>query len=233
MAILHEGSGMGWIEQLKFDESGLIPVVAQDVSSGTVLMLAYANQEALERTAASGRAHYWSRSRQELWEKGGTSGNIQQISEIRADCDGDSVLYRVRQSGPACHTGEISCFHHVTTPDALVVAGPPAHILSLLETLIGDRDTSRASGSYTTYLFQSGSDKVLKKIGEEATETVIAAKNGDQTELRGEVSDLVFHLLVMLRQQKLPLAAVWEELEGRFGRAARLPRETSATHTHS
>ncbi|CAN5772450.1 bifunctional phosphoribosyl-AMP cyclohydrolase/phosphoribosyl-ATP diphosphatase HisIE [soil metagenome] len=224
---------MSWIEQLKFDESGLIPVVTQEVSTGTVLMLAYANREALERTAARGRAHYWSRSRQVLWEKGGTSGNTQEVREIRADCDGDAVLYRVHQSGPACHTGETSCFHRVTTPDSLESAGEPAHILARLETLIGERDSSRAANSYTTYLFESGTDKVLKKIGEEATEVVIAAKNANRTELRGEVADLLFHLLVMLRQQGLPLEALWDELDGRFGRAARRPRETSATHTHS
>jgi phosphoribosyl-AMP cyclohydrolase / phosphoribosyl-ATP pyrophosphohydrolase len=224
---------MGWIETLKFDESGLIPVVTQDVSTGTVLMLAYANPEALDRTTKTGRAHYWSRSRQELWEKGGTSGNVQEVREIRADCDGDSVLYRVRQSGPACHTGETSCFHRVTTDGRLEAAGEPAHILARLESLIGERDASRAAGSYTTYLFESGTDKVLKKIGEEATEVVIAAKNADDAGLQGEVADLLFHLLVMLRQRGLPLAAVWQELESRFGRAARLPNETSATHTHS
>jgi phosphoribosyl-AMP cyclohydrolase / phosphoribosyl-ATP pyrophosphohydrolase len=224
---------MGWIEELKFDAAGLVPVVAQDARTGTVLMLAYADREALERTVVSGRAHYWSRSRSELWEKGGTSGHIQRVVEVRVDCDGDSILYRVEQSGPACHTGETSCFHRLVEADSLEGAGEPAHILARLESIVSERDLTRTEGSYTSYLFDSGLDKILKKIGEEATEVVIAAKNEDRTALRGEAADLLFHLLVLMRQRGAPLSDVWEELEGRFGRAPRLPRETPSTHTHS
>jgi phosphoribosyl-AMP cyclohydrolase / phosphoribosyl-ATP pyrophosphohydrolase len=224
---------MRWIEELKFDAAGLVPVVAQDVRTGTVLMLAYADREALERTVESGRAHYWSRSRRELWEKGATSGNVQSVVEVRVDCDGDSILYRVEPSGPACHTGETSCFHRLVEAGSLEVAGEPAHILARLESIVRQRDLTRTEGSYTSYLFENGLDKILKKIGEEATEVVIAAKNEDRAALIGEAADLLFHLLVLLRQRDAPLSGVWEELEGRFGAAPRLPRETSSTHTHS
>lgn len=221
------------MEELRFDGAGLVPAVAQDVDSGTVLMLAYANREALERTLATGRAHYWSRSRRALWEKGATSGNTQAIVEVRADCDGDAVLYRVRQSGPACHTGAGSCFHRAVEEGGLAAAAEPAHVLARLEGIVRDREAERPDGSYTTYLFAQGKDKMLKKVGEEATEIVIAAKNDDRTGLAGEVSDLLFHLLVLLRQQGVPLADVWAELERRFGGASRLPRPTPANHTRS
>ncbi|CAN5730414.1 bifunctional phosphoribosyl-AMP cyclohydrolase/phosphoribosyl-ATP diphosphatase HisIE [soil metagenome] len=224
---------MGWIEELKFDAAGLVPVVAQDARTGTVLMLAYADREALERTVESGCAHFWSRSRKELWEKGATSGNVQNVVEVRVDCDGDAILYRVEQTGPACHTGETSCFHRLVEDDSLVATGEPAHILARLESIVRERDLTRTEGSYTSYLFESGLDKILKKIGEEATEVVIAAKNEDRAALSGEAADLLFHLMVLLRQRGAPLSGIWEELEGRFGRAPRLPRETSSTHTHS
>ncbi|CAN5623961.1 bifunctional phosphoribosyl-AMP cyclohydrolase/phosphoribosyl-ATP diphosphatase HisIE [soil metagenome] len=224
---------MGWIEELKFDAAGLVPVVAQDARTGTVLMLAYADREALELTVESGRAHFWSRSRKELWEKGATSGNVQTVVEVRVDCDGDAILYRVEQTGPACHTGETSCFHRLMGDDSLEAAGEPAHILARLESIVRERDLTRTEGSYTSYLFESGLDKILKKIGEEATEVVIAAKNEDRAALSGEAADLLFHLMVLLRQRGAPLSGIWEELEGRFGRAPSLPRETSSTHTHS
>jgi phosphoribosyl-AMP cyclohydrolase / phosphoribosyl-ATP pyrophosphohydrolase len=224
---------MRWIEELKFDAAGLVPVVAQDTRTGTVLMLAYANSEALERTVESGRAHFWSRSRKELWEKGATSGNVQTVVEVRVDCDGDSILYRVEQSGPACHTGETSCFHRRVDEASLESAGEPTHILARLESIVRERDLTRAEGSYTSYLFDKGLDKILKKIGEEATEVVIAAKNEDRTALSSEAADLLFHLMVLLRQRGAPLSGIWDELEARFGRAPRLPRETSSTHTHS
>jgi phosphoribosyl-AMP cyclohydrolase / phosphoribosyl-ATP pyrophosphohydrolase len=207
--------------------------VAQDVTDGAVLMVAYANRDALDRTLSSGRAHYWSRSRREIWEKGATSGNVQEVVEVRVDCDLDAVLYRVRQRGPACHTGEPSCFHRSIGSDGLEAAPTAAHILARLESIVRDRAENPAEGSYTAYLLESGVDKVLKKVGEEATEIVIAAKNGSNPELRGEIADLLFHLVVLLRQRGLPLEEIWAELEGRFGGPPRLPRETSATHTHS
>jgi phosphoribosyl-AMP cyclohydrolase / phosphoribosyl-ATP pyrophosphohydrolase len=224
---------MSWLDAVRFDERGLVPVVAQEATTGTLLMLAYADRQALERTLASGRAHYWSRSRGALWEKGASSGNVQTVREIRLDCDGDAVLYRVDQTGPACHTGERSCFHRAVADEALAPAGEPAQILARVDALLERRQRERPEGSYTTYLFEQGADKTLKKVGEEATEVVIAAKNGDAAGLAAETADLLFHLLVLLRQQGVPLTEIWEELERRFGQAPRLPRPTPSHHTRS
>ena len=212
---------MDWLDELRFDSAGLLPVVAQDASTGEVLMLAFANREALLRTLQTGLGHYFSRSRQALWQKGETSGHVQEVVEVRVDCDGDSVLYRVRQRGPACHTLERSCFHRTVEQDVLAHAGAGGHILSRLDEIVRERQESRPEGSYTTYLFEKGLDKILKKIGEEATEVVVAAKNGDADELGSETADLLFHLLVLLRERGLPAEAVWSELERRFGKAPR------------
>lgn len=212
---------MSWIDQLNFDARGLIPVVTQDAASAEVLMLAYANRDALERTVDTGRAHYWSRSRGELWQKGATSGHTQEIVEVRADCDGDAVLFRVRQTGPACHTMERSCFFRRVDDGALAHAPGAGHVLDRLEALLRSREAERPEGSYTTYLFDKGVDKILKKVGEEATEVVIAAKNDRPDELRLEAADLVFHLLVLLRARNLPLHEIWQELETRFGQPPR------------
>lgn len=217
---------MTWIDQLDFDSRGLIPVVAQEALTGEVLMLAYANREALERTLETGRAHYWSRSRQQLWQKGESSGHVQEVQEVRADCDGDAVLYRVRQSGVACHTGAGSCFHQRVEKDALAPADPAGHVLTRIAAVVRERDEQRPPDSYTTYLFEKGLDKILKKLGEETTETVIAAKNADPRELRAEAADLLYHLLVLLRASGVPPEEVWSELEARFGAA---PRRTLAS----
>lgn len=223
-----------WLDALRFDDRGLVPVVAQDAVSGEILMLAYANRDALERTAASGRAHYWSRSRQQIWRKGDTSGHEQHVREIRVDCDADTVLYQVIQVGAACHTGEATCFHQRVTESGAIEAGSSAaHVLGRVERVIAERARERPDGSYTTYLLEKGIDKILKKIGEESTEVVVAAKNGDNVELTAEVSDLLFHLLVLLRERDLPLEAVWSELERRFGGPSKLPSQRSTTHTHS
>lgn len=212
---------MTWTDPIAFDERGLVPVVAQDAQSGEVLMLAWANAEAVELTRSTGRAHYWSRSRGELWAKGDTSGHVQEVVDVRVDCDADAILYRVRQTGPACHTGQRSCFHRVVDGDALAEAPDPRHMAERLGHIIAERDTARPEGSYTTYLFTAGVDKILKKVGEEATETVIAAKNGDNAELRGESADLLFHLMVLWRARGLDPREVWGELERRFGQAPR------------
>lgn len=213
---------MSWIDDLTFDDRGLLPVVAQDARTGEVLMLAWATRDALARTVETGDAHYWSRSRGEMWRKGGTSGHVQRVREIRVDCDGDAVIYRVDQTGPACHTGERSCFHRAAAEDgSLAPAADPRPVLERVDALLGERQAARPEGSYTTYLFTQGIDKILKKVGEEATETVIAAKNADPAALRSEAADLLFHLLVLFRQQGLPLADVWDELDARFGRAPR------------
>jgi phosphoribosyl-AMP cyclohydrolase / phosphoribosyl-ATP pyrophosphohydrolase len=212
---------MSWIDQVKLDDRGLVPVVAQDARTGEVLMLAWANAEALRRTLDTGRATYWSRSRAELWTKGETSGNAQQVEEVRVDCDGDAVLYRVRQSGPACHTGERSCFFRAVEGDELAPADDPRHVLARIEEAIAARDAARPEGSYTTYLFEQGLDKVLKKVGEEASETIIAAKNEGTEQLRAESADLVYHLMVLWRAKGLTLDELWTELDRRFGRKPR------------
>lgn len=220
---------MSWTDRVKFDERGLVPVVAQDAQTGEVLMLAWASREALEETRRTGRAHYWSRSRAELWEKGATSGHTQRVREIRVDCDADALVYRVEQTGPACHTGERSCFFRAVADDGaadadasgLAPAADPRPVLSRIDEIIGRRHAERPEGSYTTYLFGKGLDKILKKVGEEATETIIAAKNPGTEELRAEAADLLFHLLVLFRERGLPLAEVWDELDRRFGAAPR------------
>jgi phosphoribosyl-AMP cyclohydrolase / phosphoribosyl-ATP pyrophosphohydrolase len=212
---------MSWIEQVKFDERGLVPVVAQDARTGEVLMLAWANAEALGLTLETGRAHYWSRSRGELWKKGETSGNMQEIDDVRLDCDGDAVLYRVRQTGPACHTGERACFFRAVDTEELAPAGDPRHVLARVEEIVAARDAERPEGSYTTYLFGAGVDKILKKVGEEATETIIAAKNDGTEDLRAESADLLYHLMVLWRARGLSPDEVWAEMDRRFGQAPR------------
>jgi phosphoribosyl-ATP pyrophosphohydrolase/phosphoribosyl-AMP cyclohydrolase len=224
---------MSWLDQLSFDADGLVPVVAQDAVSGDVLMLAYADREALDRTMRTGAAHYWSRSRREIWEKGATSGNRQEVLEVRVDCDADAVLYLVRPAGPACHTLERSCFHRAPAGAGLEPAPPAGSILTRVEEIVRRRDEERPEGSYTTYLFEQGLDKALKKVGEEATETILAAKNGDAGELRAEVADLIFHLLVVMRIGGLPLQEVREELDRRFGGPTRVPPAGRAAHPHS
>ncbi|HEU4455179.1 MAG TPA: bifunctional phosphoribosyl-AMP cyclohydrolase/phosphoribosyl-ATP diphosphatase HisIE [Longimicrobium sp.] len=212
---------MSWIEQVKFDERGLVPVVAQDARTGEVLMLAWANAEALGLTLETGCAHYWSRSRGELWKKGETSGNMQEIDDVRLDCDGDAVLYRVRQTGPACHTGERSCFFRAAGASELTPAEDPRHVLARVEEIVAARDAERPEGSYTTYLFGAGVDKILKKVGEEATETIIAAKNDGTDDLRAESADLLYHLMVLWRARGLSPDEVWAEMDRRFGQAPR------------
>lgn len=223
---------MSWIDTLAYDAGGLVPVIAQDASTGEVLMLAYANREALELTSQTRRAHYWSRSRRSLWQKGQTSGHVQHVDEIRVDCDGDAVLYRVRQEGPACHTGNGSCFYRSAEDGELVQTRGGGHILSRVQETIRTREAERPEGSYTTYLFTQGIDKILKKIGEESTEAVIAAKNEDTAELCAESADLLFHLLVLLRARGIDLDQVWSVLEYRFGARSRVPG-TAAKHPHS
>jgi phosphoribosyl-ATP pyrophosphohydrolase/phosphoribosyl-AMP cyclohydrolase len=211
------------LNSITFDADGLVPAIVQDAVSKEVLMLAYMNQESLERTIQSGQTWFWSRSRQELWNKGATSGHTQQVKSLRYDCDADTLLVLVEQQGPACHTGTYSCFTHElpleqteakTSSAALEISDRFAN-LSSLESIIASRDAERPEGAYTTYLFEKGADKILKKIGEETSEVIIAAKNKDQDELRYEVSDLIFHLMVLMRDSKLPLDDVMMELERR------------------
>ena len=208
------------LEELRFDESGLIPAIIQDASSKSVLTLAYMNKESLQKSLETKETWFWSRSRQELWHKGGTSGNTQRIVSMSYDCDGDALVVQVVPNGPACHTGAYRCFSN-ELPGAEakeLQAGNQADrfaILGELEQLIAARELERPEGSYTTYLFEKGVDKILKKVGEEAAEVIIAAKNRSAEELRYEASDLIFHLLVLLQEQKLPLDEVLTELQGR------------------
>ncbi|WP_168118879.1 bifunctional phosphoribosyl-AMP cyclohydrolase/phosphoribosyl-ATP diphosphatase HisIE [Paenibacillus sp. HB172176] len=213
---------------LKWDANGLIPAVVQDAQSKEVLMLAYMNEESLKLSIESGSTWFWSRSRNELWNKGATSGHTQRIVSLSYDCDGDTLLVRVQQQGPACHTGSYSCFYNAIELEGDHKAGGAAEqhaaeadrfeILGRLETIIAQRDAERPEGTYTSYLFDKGVDKILKKVGEESAEVIIAAKNEDNDELRSEASDLVFHLMVLLRERGLPLDAVMTELAGRHGK---------------
>ena len=202
------------INKLKFDDSGLIPAVVQDVQSGRVLMLAYMNKESLTKTVQTGETYFWSRSRQELWHKGQTSGNTQTVKALTADCDGDTLLVEVEQKGNACHLGTYSCFDGQRTKsfDRMEVFG---EVVTDLARRIHQRKRDKPPESYTTYLFESGIDKILKKVGEEAGEIIIAAKNKDRKEISWEVADLVYHLLVMLEERKVPLSDVAEELRRR------------------
>lgn len=214
------------LTQIKWDAAGLIPTVVQDDQSKEVLMLAYMNEESLKLSIESGVTWYWSRSRSELWNKGATSGHTQRIVSMSYDCDGDTLLLRVEQQGPACHTGRYSCFYNAievqgastATAETPQPAAERFAMLGHLESVIAQRDAERPDGAYTTYLFEKGVDKILKKIGEEASEVIIAAKNQDNDELRSEASDLIFHLMVLLRERKLPLDDVMRELSGRVGK---------------
>jgi phosphoribosyl-ATP pyrophosphohydrolase/phosphoribosyl-AMP cyclohydrolase len=204
-------------EGLVFDASGLLPVIAQDRDSGDVLMLAWANAEAIARTAETGLAHFWSRSRKALWQKGETSGNALRVVEARADCDNDALLLVVEPAGPACHTGTRTCFGE-TSPTA---AGMPFE----LARVVRERAQAKPEESYTARLLAKGQAAVLKKIGEEATEVVLAAAAESDTRLAEESADLLFHLLVALHQRGVPLSRVMEELRRR--RAASPPPKGS------
>jgi len=199
------------IDDLKFDERGLIPAIVQDARTREVLTLAYMNEESLARTIETGQTWFWSRSRNELWHKGETSGNTQNVVALHSDCDKDAIVVLVNPAGPACHTGARSCF------DATLANEDPRSLLNDLYGVIESRERERPQGSYTTYLFNSGLDKILKKVGEESAETIIAAKNEDPARLTAEVADLVYHLLVLLVARRVSLAEVGRELANRRG----------------
>ncbi len=202
------------VTELKFDVNGLIPAIVQDFQSGAVLMLAFMNRESIHKTLETGETHYWSRSRKELWHKGETSGNIQKVKKISVDCDNDALLVQVDQQGNACHTGEYSCFF-TALGESRTDSVSFGQVLGSLVAVIEKRKVELPSGSYTTYLFQSGIDKILKKIGEESAETIIAAKNSNQKEFVWEVADLIYHLLVLLSVRSVSLSDLAFELEGR------------------
>ncbi len=199
------------IDQLKFDEKGLIPAIVTDVDTKKVLTLAYMNRESLQISMEKGLTCFYSRSRQELWLKGETSGNYQHIVSITADCDNDALVVMVKKDGPACHTGSDSCF---TKP---VYESDELHEFSLdgLMQLIEGRKTEKKEGSYTTYLFEKGLDKILKKVGEENTEVIIAAKGNDKKETIYEIADLTYHVMVLMIEMGISLDDIHQELASR------------------
>ena len=197
------------LNDVKFDDRGLIPAIVQNAKTLAVLTLAYMNQESLARTIETGQTWFWSRSRNELWHKGETSGNTQQVVSLTLDCDRDAIVVLVDPAGPACHTGATSCFD---VDDDTLALGP---VLHALYQLIESRERERPSGSYTTYLFNEGIDKILKKVGEESAETIIAAKNDERERLASEVSDLLYHLVVLLVARGVSLEEIARELKQR------------------
>jgi phosphoribosyl-ATP pyrophosphohydrolase/phosphoribosyl-AMP cyclohydrolase len=209
------------LSAVRFGADGLVPVVTQESRSGDVLMVAYANRDALDRTLSTGLAHYFSRSRGTLWQKGETSGHVQRVAEVRLDCDGDAVLYRAEQEGPACHTGARTCFSAVIgrtggwADGSATEDDPGGHILSRLARTISERSEKRPPGSYTAELLAAGTGKISQKVGEEAVEVVVAANSEDDERLAAEAADLLYHLLVLLQARGVPLDAVLRELEGR------------------
>ncbi|MEH1883356.1 bifunctional phosphoribosyl-AMP cyclohydrolase/phosphoribosyl-ATP diphosphatase HisIE [Nostoc sp.] len=200
------------IEKIRYDERGLVPAIVQDYLDGTVLMMAWMNQESLQKTLETEETWFWSRSRQELWHKGATSGHIQKVQSIRYDCDSDALLIGVEQLGDvACHTGERSCFHQIEGN----FVPPPGDTLSQLFQVICDRRDNPTESSYTSKLFAGGDNKILKKIGEETAEVVMAFKDDEADAIAGEVADLLYHTLVALAHHKVDLKSVYRKLQER------------------
>ena len=200
------------VEKIRYDDQGLVPAIIQDYLDGTVLMMAWMNQESLQKTLETGETWFWSRSRQQFWHKGETSGHIQKVQSIRYDCDSDALLVGVEQLGDvACHTGERSCFHQVDG----TVTPPPGDSLSQVYEVICDRRDHPNESSYTCKLLAGGDNKILKKIGEESAEVVMACKDDDADGIAGEVADLFYHTLVALAHHKVDLKAVYRKLQER------------------
>jgi len=213
------------MDTIKFDEKGLIPAIIQQVETGTVLMLAYMNKESLQKTVETGVTWFYSRSRRGLWQKGETSGHVQKVQDIYYDCDADTLLIKVEQTGAACHEGTLSCFSRklgdteiqgekLVDPNT-VYGESLSGVLHELYHIINDRKLNPKEGSYTTYLFEKGQDKILKKVGEEAAETIIASKNNDKNELISEMSDLWYHCLVLLANHDVTPSELMAELQKR------------------
>ena len=194
------------LDDVKFDERGLIPAIVQNAETLEVLTLAYMNRESLLKTIETQQTWFWSRSRGELWHKGETSGNTQKVVSLTLDCDRDAIVVLVDPAGPACHTGATSCFETASNATGI------GSVLDQLYELIESRERERPPNSYTTYLFDEGLDKILKKVGEESAETIIAAKNEDQGRVVSEVSDLMYHLLVLLVARGVSLEEISREL---------------------
>jgi phosphoribosyl-ATP pyrophosphohydrolase/phosphoribosyl-AMP cyclohydrolase len=212
-------------KQIKFDERGVVPAIVQDARTHEVLTLAYMNAESLKLTLESRETWFWSRSRSELWHKGATSGNTQRVGEIRQDCDSDALVVLVEPAGPACHTGARSCFYRDIEGNEIdsAILDRSSDLGSVLDELYGlieSRHRERPEGSYTTYLFDKGLDKILKKVGEEATETIIAAKGEDTAPLISEAADLIYHLMVLVVERGVSLDQVSKELISRRTKAS-------------
>ena len=201
------------LDEIRFDQRGLIPAIVQHAQTREVLTLAYMNRESLSKTIETGETWFWSRSRNELWHKGETSGNTQRVVNLTLDCDRDAIVVLVDPAGPACHTGAASCFDTA----AIETSSKLGPLLEQLYELIESRQRERPADSYTTYLFDAGLDKILKKLGEESAETIIAAKNDDNDPLVSEVSDLIYHLLVLLVARGVTLETIAAELKRRRG----------------
>ncbi|MGB7414958.1 MAG: bifunctional phosphoribosyl-AMP cyclohydrolase/phosphoribosyl-ATP diphosphatase HisIE [Thermosynechococcaceae cyanobacterium] len=200
------------LDQIRYDDRGLVPAIVQDYLDGTVLMMAWMNRESLQKTLETQRTWFWSRSRQELWPKGATSGHVQNVRSIRYDCDSDTLLVTVEQVGDiACHKGERSCFHQI---DGQVVP-PPADTLSQVYGVICDRKQTPSPDSYTSKLLAGGDNKILKKIGEEAAEVVMACKDDDPDQIAGEVADLLYHSLVAMAHHNVDIKDVYRKLQDR------------------
>jgi len=212
------------IDRLKFDENGLIPAVVTDTETKAVLMLAYMNAESLHISMEEGRTCFWSRSRKALWRKGETSGNVQRIVSITADCDADALLVEVKKSGPACHTGAQSCFFQPVFEGG----EPPGFRYEALFEMLRGRKAQPKDGSYTTYLFEKGLDKILKKIGEEATEVILAAKDGDNANTVYEIGDLMYHVMVLMLEAGIEPDDVRREMASRHVIDSKVKQEKMA-----
>ena len=209
------------LDQLQFDAQGLIPAVIQDWRDSTVLMVGYMSREALEKTLQSQSVHFWSRSRQQLWEKGETSGNRLHVKDLFVDCDRDTLLVKVQPAGPVCHTGEQACFFQRLEQMSASETTTDAHggVLEAVSRIIQSRKSSLEETSYVASLFRGGQDRILKKIGEEAGEVLLASKNNAPQEIVYETTDLLFHMLIVLGYHDIPVQAVLQELGARFGKS--------------
>jgi phosphoribosyl-AMP cyclohydrolase / phosphoribosyl-ATP pyrophosphohydrolase len=217
--------------KIKFSGEGLIPAIIQDHRDGAVLMMAYMTQNALDRTIRTGQVHFWSRSRKRLWHKGATSGNFMAVKEIRIDCDGDALLFLVEPEGPACHTGQWSCFFRGIKNGKICRFTPSvarAVILEQIYDVILDRKRNPKSNSYVSSLLKSGLDRILKKIGEESGELIIGSKNNRHSEIIWEVADLWFHTLILLGHHDIAPSEIYQELMKRFGKSSKTVRSRRA-----
>ena len=219
------------LDDIKFDDKGLVPVIVQDAANGQVLMFAYANKESLQKTVETGNTHFWSRSREKLWMKGEESGNTQTVKAMYIDCDNDTILVEVEQKGVACHTGQRTCFYRSADKEEESAPGfgtkTTGKTLREVYGVIDDRKRNPKESSYVSGLFEKGIDKILKKVGEEAGEVIIASKNGDRKEIIYETADLWFHSLIALSYAEITPEDIYQELGRRFGKPKEAYREES------